>query len=146
MDTRDLQIISILQDDGKSTNLTIARSIDTSEETVRRRRETLLGSGDMRIVCIPDPSLLGYGTQALIGLSVDLASVDAVAAELAGIDEITWVSITTGLYDILIWVVTRSTATLKTLLGEQIGAVTGVLRSETFVCLENRKERHGVKV
>ncbi len=146
MDTRDIRIISILQDDGKSTNLKIAKAINTSEETVRRRRERLLGSGDMRIVCIPDPSLLGYGTQALIGLSADVASVDAVAVELAGIDEVTWVAITTGLYDIMIWVVTRSTATLKTLLGERIGAIKGVQRSETFVSLKHRKESYGVKV
>ena len=146
MDERDNQIISILQADGKATNRSIGEAINACEETVRRRRDRLLLNGDMRIVCVPSPSMLGYGTQALIGVSVDLAMADAVADQLSEIAEITWVAATTGAFDIFAWVVLQSTAELRQLLAERVGTIDGVQRTEAFVSLENRKERYGLKL
>lgn len=146
MDDRDVDIIKAFQEDGKATNKSIAETINTSEETVRRRRDRLLLAGDMRIVGVPNSSALGYTTQAVVGLSVDTASLDSVADALADITEVTWVAITTGVYDILAWVVLRSTAELRSLLAERISVIEGVQRAEASVSLENKKEQYGVSV
>lgn len=121
----------------------MARDLEVSEGTVRRRLSKLMQDRVIRVVAIADPEQLGYHTSAFIGLQVDPALVESVASELASLPETEHVSITTGSYDIFIWVNLASSEALAAFLHHKVGTVHGVRQTETFVSLETRKRAVG---
>ena len=143
LDNLDYQLINILQANGRATNTEVATEIGVSEGTVRRRYRNLIKAGVIRVVAIPDPSKLGRGTTAVVGLQVDPAEVEPAAAAMAKFSEVQYVSITTGAYDIFIWVALPSPEELSVFLRSQIGIIRGVKRSETFVNLAIKKNPGG---
>ena len=143
MDSLDRTIIEILQEDGRAPHAEVARRLGVSEGTVRRRLSKLRQDGVIRVVAIAEPEQLGYHTSAFIGLQVDPARVEAVATELAALPEAQHVAITTGSFDIFVWVNVESSESLAAFLHGKIGKVRGVHRTETFVSLETRKRSAG---
>ena len=81
----------------------IARDLGCSDPTVRRRLRRLIQDGILRVSALRDPGKIGYASEALIGVRVDPAKIDEVAEDLARLDEVNWVTITTGTYDIFAW-------------------------------------------
>jgi Lrp/AsnC family transcriptional regulator for asnA, asnC and gidA len=143
LDELDVKLINLLQQDGRASNIELARQAGVSEGTVRRRFRTLVNDNVLRVVAIPDPAKLGRGTTALIGLQVDPAEVEPAAAELSGIPEVQYVSVTTGAYDIFVWVAMPSPEELSQFLRARIGAINGIRRTETFVNLSVKKNSGG---
>lgn len=146
MDKLDIRIISLLQDDGTATNAGIARQVGVSEETVRRRLKRLVQEEYIKVVALPDPVKLGYESEVLIGVQVDADKVDAVSDALANMDEINWVSITTGSFDIFAWATLKSSEELSVFLRTKVGVTPGVRRLETFINLAIKKRRYGVAI
>ena len=149
MDRLDVQIVSRLQEDGNATNATIARSIlpsPVSEETVRRRLKRLMQDGYMKIVAVPDARKMGYESQVIIGLQVEADKIDDVADALTGMDEVSWVSITTGSFDIFGWATVKSFDQLSDFLRTRVGRIDGVRKMETFLALESKKQDYGINM
>ena len=143
MDALDTKIIDILQGDGRASNAGMARLVGVSEGTVRRRLKRLVEQEFIEIVALPDPVKLGYESQAIVGVQVDPDKIDQVANDLAALDEISWVSITTGSFDVFAWATLRSSEELGLFLRTKVGVISGVRRTETFVNLENKKRGNG---
>ncbi len=146
MDELDRKIIQILQDNGRASNARIARDVGVSEGTVRRRLQSLLQEGIIRVVALPDPEVLGYNTEALVGIQVDPDKIDEVARQLAALRESSWVSVTTGSFDIFCWVTLPSSEDLGNFLKSEVGTISGVRRTETFVSLMVRKRNYGISL
>ena len=143
MDNVDRAIIEILQEDGRAPHAEMARRLGVSEGTVRRRLSKLRQDGVIRVVAIAEPEQLGYHTSAFIGLQVDPARVEAVASELTALPEAERVAITTGSFDIFVWVNVESSESLAAFLYGKIGKVRGVHHTETFMSLETRNRAAG---
>jgi len=146
VDVLDTKIIGILQKDGRASNAGIAREVGVSEGTVRRRLKRLVQDEYVRVVAVPDPSKMGYNSEALIGVQVDLDKVDQVSEGLTALDEISWVTVTTGSYDIFAWATLQSAEALGIFLRTKVGTIPGVRRTETFVNLSNRKRGAGIVI
>ena len=146
MDSLDRTIIEILQRDGRASNAGMARSLRVSEGTIRRRLSKLLQERVIRVVAIAEPEKLGYPMSAFIGLRVHPTLVEGVATELASLPETEHVAITTGRYDIFIWVNVESSGALAAFLHHKVGTVTGVRQTETFISLQTRKRVSGPDV
>ena len=146
MDELDRKIIQILQENGRASNARIARDVGVSEGTVRRRLQSLLQEGIIKVVALPDPEVLGYNTEALVGIQVDPDKIDDVALQLAGLRESSWVSVTTGSFDIFSWVTLPSSEDLGNFLKSEVGTIAGVRRTETFVSLTVRKRNYGISL
>ena len=143
MDELDTKIIDILQQDGRASNAGMARLVGVSEGTVRRRLKRLVEQDYIEIVALPDPGKLGYDSQALVGVQVDPDKVDQVANDLADLDEISWVAITTGSFDVFAWATVQSAEELGLFLRTKVGVISGVRRTETFVNLDKKKRGNG---
>ena len=115
--------MAILQEDGRAPHVELARRLGVSEGTVRRRVAKLLKGGVIRVVAVAEPERLGYHTSAFIGLQVDPAQVEEVATKLAALAETEQVAITTGRYDIFIWVNLESAEALAAFLHRKVGTV-----------------------
>ena len=139
MDELGRKIIQQLQKDGRAKNSYIARRLGVSEGTVRRRIKSLLDSGTLRVVAIPNLEKMGYETLAIIGIQVDPEKVSQVAEQVSLFAEVRTVSVTTGAFDIFVWVAVQSTDRLGKFIREKMGNVAGIRRTETFVSLDIKK-------
>lgn len=133
----------MLQTDGRASHAQVARELGVSEGTVRRRLARLLSDRVIRVVAIAEPEQLGYLTSAFIGLQVDPGRVEHVADQLVALPETEHVSITTGAFDIFVWVNLASSEALASFLHHKVGTIDGVRQTETFVSLETRKRSAG---
>ena len=146
MDDLDRKIIELLQINGRASNARIARDVGVSEGTVRRRLRRLVQDEIIRVVAVPDPKKMGLSTVALIGIQADPDKLDDVAERLAALPETQYVSLTTGSFDLFIWVALLSSEELGNFLRHRVGVITGVRRTETFVNLVIVKKGYGIVV
>ena len=146
MDDLDIQIISMLQDDGRVSNAQIARTVGCSEPTVRRRLRRLIQDEFLRLSVLRDPGKMGYASEALVRVQADPDKIDKVADDLAQLDEVEWVTITTGAYDIFAWAALHSGEALSIFLGTKVRTIPGVRRTETFVNVSVKKRGYGISV
>ena len=141
LDDTAKQIIELLQDDGRLSYSAIAKKVGLSEAAVRHRVQKLIESGVMQVVAVTDPMQMGFARQAMSGVTVT-GNVREVAAELAAMDKLDYVVITTGRFDILAEIVVESDEELLELVSEQISALDRVVTTETFVYLRLEKQTY----
>ena len=146
MDGVDLKVICLLQMDGRASNANIARELGVSEGTVRRRIRRLIHEDVIKITALPSLEKLGYATTALIGQKTQPGKADDVAETLPAFDEVHYVDVTTGAYDVFLWVALGSAESLGTFLYNKIAAIEGMQRTETFVNLAIKKRTYGVSL
>ena len=87
MDELDNEIVRILQRDGRASNAGIARDVGVSEGTVRRRLKRPVQREFIQVVALPDPTKMGFESQALIGIQVDPDKMDQVADGTQAVQE-----------------------------------------------------------
>ena len=144
MDDLDRKLINILQVNGRLSNASVARDVAVREGTVRRRLRRLIQEEVIRVVAVPDPEKMGYNTLALVGIQAEPDKIDTVATTLAQLPEAHYVSLTTGSFDIFIWVALSSSEELGKFLRQKVGFIEGIRRTETFVHLAIAKKGYGV--
>jgi Lrp/AsnC family transcriptional regulator for asnA, asnC and gidA len=135
----DLQLIACLQQDPRASYATISREIGLSESTVKRRIESLLESGTITLTMIPNFARIGYVSMAFVGLTIDPARTASVAETLVGYPEVTFVTVTLGRYDVVVFVVERSLNRLAEVIMNRIALIDGVRKTETIVAPGVRK-------
>lgn len=140
LDATSKQIIEQLQADGRRSYAAIGKAVGLSEAAVRQRVQKLLDTGVMQIVGVTDPLMLGFSRQMMIGIKCE-GDLEKVADELAAVEEIDYVVITAGSFDILVELVCESDERLLELLG-RIRNVAGVVSTESFVYLKLRKQTY----
>jgi Lrp/AsnC family transcriptional regulator for asnA, asnC and gidA len=134
-------IIEELQQDGRRSYAAIGKVVGLSEAAVRQRVQRLIEGGVMQIVAVTDPLELGFGRQAMVGIRV-AGSVGPVADEIAELDEVDYVVVTAGSFDVLAEVVAESDESLLEILSDRIRTIPGVVTTETFVYLRLRKQTY----
>ena len=139
LDELSHRIIELLQQNGRASNAALGRSLGVSEGTVRRRIKWLREAEVIKVVAYPDPKSLGYYTEALVGLHVDLLKIDAVATSLSSLHEISLLVQTTGAFDFFAWVASQSITELGKFLSDEVGTISGVRGTQSFVILSVRK-------
>jgi Lrp/AsnC family transcriptional regulator for asnA, asnC and gidA len=139
-------IIEQLQQDGRRSYAAIGKEVGLSEAAVRQRVQRLVEGGVMQIVAVTDPLELGFARQAMVGIRVS-GPVQPVADAIAELDEVDYVVVTAGSFDVLAEVVAESDEDLLEIISDRIRAVPGVVTTETFMYLRLRKQTYswGVK-
>jgi Lrp/AsnC family transcriptional regulator, regulator for asnA, asnC and gidA len=134
-------IIEQLQQDGRRAYAAIGKVVGLSEAAVRQRVQRLLEQGAMQIVAVTDPLELGFHRQAMVGIKAE-GELGTIADQLAAMDEIDYVVITAGSFDLLVEVVCESDDHLLEILSHRIRSIPGVKGTETFVYLKLRKQTY----
>ena len=140
LDALDLMIIRELQSDPQQPQADIAKKVEASETTVRRRLKRLLDERIIRIVAIADPRALGYNIRAMIGIKTKPGMVDAVAEKLASYANVHYALLTTGTYDLVAWVFFRDTEELYNFIRNRLGAIEGLAGYESMLTLKVVKD------
>jgi Lrp/AsnC family transcriptional regulator for asnA, asnC and gidA len=134
-------IIEQLQHDGRRSYADIGKAVGLSEAAVRQRVQKLTESGVMQIVAVTDPMQLGFYRQAMIGIRCS-GDTRVVAERLADLDEVDYVVLTAGNFDILAEVVCENDDDLIALLNSRVRSIEGVTSTETFVYLKLHKQHY----
>jgi Lrp/AsnC family transcriptional regulator for asnA, asnC and gidA len=141
LDELDKRIIEQLQQDGRRPYTQIGPAVGLSEAAVRQRVQRLIDAGVMQIVGVTDPKMVGFGRQAMIGLTVE-GDTRSIADALAALDEVVYVVLTAGSLDVLVEVVVEDDEHLLELLNDKIRSIEGVRDTETFMYLRIHKETY----
>ncbi|SIR80271.1 Lrp/AsnC family transcriptional regulator [Williamsia sterculiae] len=134
-------IIEALQTDGRRSYASVGKAVGLSEAAVRNRVQRLSEAGILQIVAVTDPLQLGFARQAMIGIRCTGDSAE-LAERLAAIDEIDYVVLTAGSFDIVIEVVCADDGELLDLLNKKVRAQPGVTTTETMVYLKLVKQQY----
>ncbi len=140
LDNVSKQIIEQLQADGRRSYAAIGKAVGLSEAAVRQRVQRLIEVGAMQIVAVTDPMSLGFLRQTMIGIRCS-GELERVAEHLAGMEEIDYVVITAGSFDLLIEVVCENDDQLLDILS-RVRAIPSVTTTETFVYLKLCKQTY----
>jgi Lrp/AsnC family transcriptional regulator, regulator for asnA, asnC and gidA len=131
LDDLDRRLVALLQGDGRASYAELGEAVGLSPAGARLRVLRLQERGVLQIVAVTDPLALGYGQMAQIGIVVD-GDVRAVADAMAAIDEVIYVVLTAGSFDLLVEVVATDSDALLAIVNDRIRPVRGVARAETF--------------
>ena len=141
LDDVSKSIIEQLQQDGRRSYAAIGKAVGLSEAAVRQRVQRLSEGGIMQIVAVTDPLQLGFDRQAMVGICVD-GDIAPVAEALSAIEEVIYVVMTAGSFDVLCEVVSADDKELLELVAGRIRAVPGVRTTETFMYLQLTKQTY----
>lgn len=142
LDRIERQIIILLQQDGRKSFVDLAETIGVAEGTIRRKFSRLLEEGFIKIAAVTDPFRVGLHSPAIIGLKVARSMVEQVAQQLASLEAVRYVALTTGMYDIIIEVICQSNAELSDFILKDLSRVEGILETNSSLLLKIYKQSY----
>jgi Lrp/AsnC family transcriptional regulator for asnA, asnC and gidA len=141
LDDISKQIIEELQADGRRSYASVGKAVGLSEAAVRNRVQRLSDAGVLQIVAVTDPMQVGFARQAMIGIRCTGDTAE-LADALATIQEIDYVVLTAGSFDIVIEVVCENDEHLLEVLNKKVRSQPGVTGTETLVYLKLVKQQY----
>jgi Lrp/AsnC family transcriptional regulator, regulator for asnA, asnC and gidA len=140
MDEADEAIIEALKNDARASFSQIARGLGVSAGMVRQRYNRLVESGAIQVAVITDRLLLGHSFMAIVAVEAEPGRMKEVAEEIAAHDEVIYLVILAGRYNLLAEVTCRDNEHVLEFLETKLGAVEGVRGFEAFTHLRIVKE------
>jgi Lrp/AsnC family transcriptional regulator for asnA, asnC and gidA len=140
LDEVDLRILQALRIDGREPFAQIAGRLGVSPGMIRKRYARLASQGYVKVVAITNPLQRGIKTMAMIGIRTDGNRMLEVADRIARLDEIIYLVVTSGRFDILAEVFCRDHEALLRFITEELYGIEGVRETETFMHLKIVKE------
>lgn len=141
IDDLDKAIIRELQRDGRMAYAQLAPLVGLSQAAVRQRVQRLVETGIVQVVAVTDPQRLGFTVQAMVGVRAS-GDLRHLAERLAAVEEIDYVVVTAGSFDLLLEVVCADNDALLELLDREVRSVEGVVSAEVFTYLHLEKQTY----
>jgi Lrp/AsnC family transcriptional regulator for asnA, asnC and gidA len=136
VDELDRKIIKMLQADGRLSNTVIARALEITETTVRKRIAHLLDERLMSIVAVPTPEAAGMNLSAILGVSVELTAIHEVANTIRSYPEVRYVGMSAGRYDLMVEAFFVDQEHLLEFVTDKLGGLSGITNLETSIILK----------
>jgi Lrp/AsnC family transcriptional regulator, regulator for asnA, asnC and gidA len=140
LDDTDLKIIDTLRKDGRVAFAQIAEQFGVSPGMIRQRYARLVEQGFLKIVAVTNPLRMGYKTMAMIGVRADGSKLLDVAEKISKLDEVIYLVVSSGRFDIFAEVVCRDHEDLLRFITEKLSTIDGVRETESFMHLKIVKE------
>jgi len=140
LDNLDIQILSILMNNASIPYTEIAKKLVVSGGTIHVRMKKMEELGIIRgSNLIINPQKIGFDITAFLGIYLEKGSQYNHAVEqLKRVKEVVELHYCTGTYSMFAKIICRDTTHLRKVLNEDIQAVKGIQRTETFITLEER--------
>ena len=143
VDELDLKIVRRLQADGRIRFLKLAKELDVSEGTIRKRVQIL---EDKKVViqysAIVDPRKIGFDSVAFIGLNIEPLKFLKVVEALSRLEELSYLATATGEHMVLMEVWMRNQEEITRFINEKISVMDGVNKISPTIILERVKLKH----
>lgn len=139
LDRLDHRLVLLLQQDGRATYAELARAVNVSEATVRRRLERLIEEQVIEVVACVRPQKVGLKAEAFVYLRTDLDKLVQIGQQLTIMPQVREVVYTSGSYDLVVRLVLPSGEDLLPFLTQQIASIPGIRATQTSYVLEVKK-------
>ena len=148
MDAIDKQILNILQEDDRTPYAKISERLGIGISTVHFRIKRLMARGIIKGFSVTvDPGVVGFSSQAWIGLSVDPLKMQDVAKQLTQYDEVQLVATSTGDHDMVVQVMAKDEKDLWRFIIEKIKPMDGIEKHfHVSSFLDIYKQTHAIKL
>ena len=147
MDALDCHILQALQKDARVKNADLARQLEVAPSTILERIRRLEERGYFNgFKAIVNPEKLGLDVQALVSVSLGQHSTKTIQPfeqAVKAIPNILTCYHVTGRFDYILHLVAKNLAELGILVKEQIAALPGVGKTETFLVFSEIKNDNG---
>ena len=120
-----MSVHSLSVQDARQNNEILAKKLNLSAATVRRKLRKLINSGLLKVIGVVDPTKFGFPLTVVIGLDVSHNKLESSMEALAQRPEITSVATTTGRFDIIAYGYFRSTAYLSEFMSKVLAELEG---------------------
>ncbi len=140
LDSIDQYIIEAMRKDGREAFAQIAEKLSVSPGMIRQRYNRLVELGYLKVVAVTNPLMMGIRTMALIGIHTDGNKMLQVAEKISKLDEVVYLVVVSGRYDIVCEVFCRDHEDLLKFLTEKLAKVDGIRETESFIHLKIMKE------
>ena len=140
LDAVDAGLIEALQKDGRASFRRIAAGLAVSEATIRARFARLCRDDILQVTGVTNPLGLGFESMAMVGIRT-AGPPGPVADEISSWDEVGYVVVTAGQFDVIAELVCEHSRHLLDATN-RLRAVEGVVSTESFVYLELWKQRY----
>lgn len=143
-DKIDLQILRLLQENGRITNLQLSSNIGLSPAPTLERVRKLENSGYIKSYhALVDEELLGLGIKSFIQISLDFHTHNAIpefVASIKNIKEVTECHHVTGQCDFILKVYVKDIKAYETLIMEKISKIPYVKTFHTMMIMSTSKK------
>lgn len=149
-DRIDLNILRLLQADGRLTNVELARQVNLSPTPCLERVRRLERAGYIKgYVALLDPEKLKRGLMSFIEVRLDRTNPDAFqifADAMNRRPEVLECHMVAGGFDYLIKVRVADMAAYRAFLGDELSSIPGVAQTHTYMVMEEVKSTHAIPV
>ncbi|WP_460774391.1 Lrp/AsnC family transcriptional regulator [Microbacterium sp. GXF7504] len=129
LDDVSKRLIELLQEDGRRSYGELGRAVGLSEAAARQRVARMVEAGVIQIVAVTDPMQLGFHRMAMLGIRVT-GDPRPIAEQLAALEQLAYVVVTLGSFDILAEAVCEDDDDLVELVLTRIRSIPGVAHVE----------------
>jgi Lrp/AsnC family transcriptional regulator for asnA, asnC and gidA len=140
LDNIDQYIIDAMRKDGREAFAQIAEKLNVSPGMIRQRYNRLVELGYLKVVAVTNPLMMGMRTMALIGIHTEASKMLQVAEEISKLEEVVYLVVVSGRYDIICEVFCRDHEDLLKFLTEKLAKIDGIRETESFIHLKIVKE------
>jgi Lrp/AsnC family transcriptional regulator, regulator for asnA, asnC and gidA len=146
LDELDLRIIAELQEDGRRSYREIGTRLGVSAGTIRARALQLMDEGVLEVIAVPNPWRMGFRFFAAIGLRLQPGSVEEVARELTGREEVSWVGLFATGYELMFEVVLADAQAFGRYREEVLAKLPGFVSADVYLLWDVRKLHYQMRV
>jgi Lrp/AsnC family transcriptional regulator for asnA, asnC and gidA len=136
LDDIDRALIKELEKDARVSSDSLAKSLNISSTTIRRRTRRLIQEGIIKIIAVSDPKKLGFSVIVGIQMELEQKKIDSVAKELIKHPNIWNVWTVTGRYNMSAMAAFRSTQEFSDFMRTVVGDLDGLKSVETYIFLD----------
>jgi Lrp/AsnC family leucine-responsive transcriptional regulator len=141
VDEIDMKIIQALEKDAHQNSTKLAKILNISAPTVRRRINDLLDNNIIHIQAFPNLRM-GKTIAAVIALKVESGALNRIADYLSGMDQVRQVLLYAGTYDIGIWAWFESIEEFSEFLNNVLNPLEGVEKKVIGIQTQIKKWVH----
>lgn len=146
----DREILRLLQDNGRLSNVDLARSVNLSPTPCLERVRRLEADGYiLKYVALLDPHKLDAGVISFVQVLLDRTTPDVFERFKEGINrcpEVLECHMVAGGFDYLLKVRTRDMFEYRNFLGDKLAGMPGISQTHTYVVMEEVKATHALSV
>ncbi len=150
LDNIDKKILTILQQNGRITNSSLAKQIGLSPPAVLERVRRLEGSGVIdKYAAILDRKQAGYNVQTIVMVCLShhqIQSLQNVKERLTQMDEVLEVHQLTGEVDFLLKVAVRDMPSYTDFVNNKLSGIPGIQNVKTSFILDTLKNSTSLKL
>ena len=126
-DEKDKEILNFLQENYRISYKDLSKKVNLAASTIHNRVQNMVKEGIIRkFDTLVDPFKVGYGSIAILGLSVDPMKLEEVAKKLADYDDIQLIASSTGDHNLLVKIIAKDEKNLWRFINDEIKTLDGI--------------------